>query len=185
MPNWCSNSVEIKHDDVSKITAIESFLIETDATDAKEDDATPGLLGFLIPNPSGDWNYDWSVTNWGTKWDIIVYEWDRLDENTIYISFDSAWSPPIAAYETLVEQDYDIKANYLEQSMGFVGLYENNDDQIYEFDYEDLSSLDNIPEDIVKTWGLREMIQEELEIDEALTDDQIESIDEEREDLLK
>ena len=167
MPNWCNNDLQISNEDTSKIDSIEKFLKEFDAN--KDQDKT-GLLHFLITNPTGEWDYSWSVENWGTKWDIQLYDWNRTDENTISLSFDSAWSPPIAAYDTLTEEGYDIYANYLEEGMGFVGMHSDGFDQSFEFDYEDISKLDDIPEEIIEHWNLREKIAEDMdflkEIDE-------------------
>lgn len=185
MPNWCSNIAEISNDDVSKIDAIENFLKEFDAN---EDQNKTGLLQFLIPNPTGEWDYGWSVDNWGTKWDIQLYEWERKSENTIFLNFDSAWSPPIAAYDTLTEEGYEVHANYLEEGMGFVGMHSEGFDQSFEFDYENVDLLDDIPEDVMEPWNLRERIEEEIEMQKEFTeesDDEIEANDEEQEDLNK
>jgi len=44
-----------------------------------------------------DW-YDWSVENWGTKWNS--YSCSLAEEG---ISFDTAWSPPIPILENLAK----------------------------------------------------------------------------------
>jgi hypothetical protein len=165
MPNWCSNNCEITNNDVSKIDAIETFLKEFDAN---EDQDKTGLLEFLIPNPTGEWEYNWAVANWGTKWDIQLYDWDRIDENTIFLNFDTAWGPPTTAYDTLTEQGYDIHANYLEEGMGFVGQHSGGFDESYEFDYENVDLLDDIPEDVMEPWNLRERIEEEIEMQKEI-----------------
>lgn len=182
MPNWCMNNCEISHDNSSKIDAIETFLKEFDAN---ENENKTGLLQFLVPNPSGEWDYSWCVGNWGTKWDIQLYEWNRIDDNTIFLNFDSAWSPPTIAYDTLTEEGYNINAYYLEEGMGFVGAHVDGDDSSYQFDYEDLSKLDNIPEEVLEPWNLRERIEEEIELQKEITDDEIEADDDEQEDLDK
>lgn len=69
-----------------------------------------------------DW-YDWNVANWGTKWDFSLESVDRIDANTVKAAFDSAWSPPIAAYGRLVELGFEIEAFYYEPGMAFVGKY--------------------------------------------------------------
>lgn len=185
MPNWCANNCEITHDDKSKIDAIENFLKEFDAN---EDENKTGLLQFLVPNPTDQWDYNWSVANWGTKWDIQLYEWDRIDENTIFLNFDTAWGPPTVAYDTLTEQGYEIHASYLEEGMGFVGQHSGGFDESFEFDYENPALLDNIPEDVMEPWNLRERVEEEIEFQKEIaepTDDEIEAADEEQEDLNK
>ena len=66
MPNWCQNVAYIKHEDK---TEIDKIIAELD----KKDEAQ--LFNSLVPNPSGEWDYDWSVSNWGCKWDASVYEY--------------------------------------------------------------------------------------------------------------
>lgn len=45
-----------------------------------------------------DW-YDWSIKNWGTKWDLPDKEEERAQVekygNSIIFSFQTAWSPPV------------------------------------------------------------------------------------------
>ena len=71
--------------------------------------------------------YDWCVANWGTKWDIgsedgVV----ESDANSLVVSFDSAWSPPIGAFETLVDElGFEVEAYYYEPGMAFCGVWDN------------------------------------------------------------
>jgi hypothetical protein len=60
MPNWCSTDIEIigKREEMNKLAAI--------INENKE----PGFLETICPSPNGDWDYAWSVENWGTKWDL-------------------------------------------------------------------------------------------------------------------
>lgn len=47
------------------------------------------------------WWYDWSIENWGTKWNS--YNFQPLDDQARYeFSFDTAWSPPSPVIEKLV-----------------------------------------------------------------------------------
>lgn len=41
-----------------------------------------------------DW-YDWSVQNWGTKWNACYTEIEQIEEDYMYIRFLTAWSPPL------------------------------------------------------------------------------------------
>ena len=107
MPNWCNNHITITGPNkiIDKIEKI-----------AKEEKGAGGLLNFFHPMPKGledttspsssakkpqpmiegfdNW-YDWRVSNWGTKWDVDVYEnaVSRIDDETVTFGFDSAWSP--------------------------------------------------------------------------------------------
>mgnify|MGYP003342429948 FL=1 len=163
MPNWCDNAVTLRNDDKSKIDALAAVL------ENKEDQQ---VLNHLRPNPAGEWQYDWSVANWGTKWDIGIIDWERRDDNEIWISFDSAWSPPTVIYDYLVEQGWDVDAVYHEPGMGYAGMYTNDGgDDYYEYDVTDPNFLDELPSDIIEFAGLedshREWMINQLEDDWA------------------
>jgi hypothetical protein len=53
--------------------------------------------------------------------------------NTLTASFDSAWSPPIAAYEKLMDMGFTIKAYYYEPGMCFAGIWEDGNDDYFEY----------------------------------------------------
>ena len=125
MPNWCQNVAYIKHEDK---TEIDKIIAELD----KKDEAQ--LFNSLVPNPSGEWNYDWSVSNWGCKWDASVYEyWYEEEAEHLYISFDTAWGPPTVFYDKLGELGFEVRAFYREEGMAFAGIYDNGDDDYYEY----------------------------------------------------
>jgi len=65
--------------------------------------------------------YDWCVNNWGTKWDVYSIS-EESPDNTF--SFDTAWSPPMPAYEVLSERhpDVSIKVKYIDEGWGFAGV---------------------------------------------------------------
>lgn len=123
MPNWCQNVAYIRNEDLGELDKIVKEL------DKKNDCQ---LFNSLVPNPSGEWQYDWSVENWGTKWDAQVYDY-RLDDGELYISFDTAWAPPIAFYDKIFEMGYEVKAYYREEGMCFAGIYEDGADDCYEY----------------------------------------------------
>ena len=154
MPNWCSNSINI----AGPTDKIKSLWDETNKEDSgllnamvpmpKElrgtTSPTPeeGQAGYKGPQPLIDgcsnW-YDWAVSHWGTKWDIDTEGLEFTDngDGTAQISgwFESAWAPPITAYDTfLANNDYelDLYANYEEGGMDFAGIYKNGDDEYME-----------------------------------------------------
>ena len=152
MPNWCDNSVTLRNEDKSKIDALDAVLTN------KEDQQ---VLNHLRPNPTGEWQYDWSVSNWGTKWDIGIIDWERRDDNEIWISFDSAWSPPTVIYDYLVEQGWEVEAIYHEPGMGYAGMYSTDGgDDYYEYDVTDPNFLDELPSDIIEFAGLEDSHRE-------------------------
>ena len=138
MPNWCSNSITISG--------------PTKTIKQLWDDAHVGegfgLLNAMVPMPtelddttspsdSPNW-YDWRVTNWGTKWDIADEGLEYVDnkDGTGHITgwFDSAWGPPVDAYNTFLDDmdNCSISATYEEGGMDFAGIYEDGDDQYME-----------------------------------------------------
>ena len=150
MPNWCNNNIEITGP-IDKIKAL------WDAAQAEDG----GLLNAMVPMPvelkdtvkgsNGDavnW-YDWAVTNWGTKWDVSLegIEYTDNGDGTATISgyFDSAWSPPIEAYNRFLEanEDCSLTGSYYEMGCDFAGFYDNGDDEYL----ENLRDEYDLPED--------------------------------------
>lgn len=88
--------------------------------------------------------YDWNIAHYGTKWDVGGNDETitLVDPNTIEMEFNSAWSPPINGYNSLLGLDFEIKAYYNEPGVGFCGSYVNGDDSYQEY------NLDNSPEEI-------------------------------------
>lgn len=130
MPNFCSNYATLSGPK-EKIAQLIEELKKTDEGKPIE------LLSFLRPNPSGEWNYDWSIDNWSTKWDTTADAYDVIDENTVTVSFESAWSPPIALYRFLHEQGWIVDAYYYEPGVGFCGRWRDGLDE--EYDYSNMS----------------------------------------------
>lgn len=119
-----------------------------------------------------DW-YDWCVANWGTKWDI---GYDSARDNKAYItevngsefvmvSFDSAWSPPLAAYEKLVEMGYQIHAYYYEPGMMFCGRYDEDGEQHFPIRGNYKWVRKNVPIDIDDMFRISESMQEMEEME--------------------
>ena len=187
MPNWCNNSITIRGPR-NKIAAIWD-----------EAQKQQGLLAAMVPQPEDmfhgnlgeteraecaekgipNW-YDWNVSNWGTKWDVGLegLEFTELEDGEAEISgwFDSAWSPPIDAYNTFCE-DMDgvyLEAYYQESGMCFVGYWDSEGaDDHYEYDGATSDTVRNmIPEYLVDHWDLENLLAEyEDEEDEVdLTD---------------
>jgi hypothetical protein len=135
MPNWCQNVVYINHENHELVEELKS----------KIDGDKEKVLEHILPNPSGEWNYDWCVSNWGTKWDVSPYEYSINEDGALYISFDSAWGPPTGIYEYLYNQGYDVEAFYNEEGMAFCGWFIDGEDNHYE--YSDMSA-DEIEESL-------------------------------------
>lgn len=122
MPNWCDNSLSL----TGKKEWIDALVMVLE-TDDKE------IFEHLRPfiNNGEDWR-EWCCENWGTKWeanDVVVVS---RDEECIKLSFASAWSPPIALYEYLVKNGWDVEAYYFEGGCNFCGQFVNGEDSCYD-----------------------------------------------------
>jgi len=153
MPNWCNNSITI-----SGPTETIKQLWE-DAQTAHEGEF--GLLNAMVPMPAAlegttapsedgqDW-YSWRLENWGTKWDITDEGLEFIDneDGTASITgwFDSAWAPPIGAYEQFCDDmdNCDLEASYHEPGMDFAGFWSSEGGDEY---CEDITAECELPED--------------------------------------
>lgn len=165
MPNWCNNYATI----TGPKEQIDALIVEC----KKSEDNTPcEILNLLHPRPADqeeNW-YDWNVSNWGTKWDISLASYEIVDENTITLSFDTAWSPPIALYQFLIENDWEVNAYYYEPGMGYCGRFDG-DDEYYE--YGNLSADDAeylIPSEINEMFCITEDMRQWEEENETEMD---------------
>lgn len=202
MPNWCNNSITLKHKDPAMIErAVKAyqegrFLAEfipvpqelkdtvagfkpEDEREAHEAQQKSNLEKFGYK----DW-YSFCVNEWGTKWDIggggeFI---EQPDANTIEASFDSAWAPPCAAYEKLAAMGFEIKAYYMETGMAFCGKWTGNEDDsfddYYEYGSETAETIrEAVGAELDDFWGLTDMLAE-WEAQEDEVDDTQELIDE-------
>lgn len=102
--------------------------------------------------------YDWNIANWGVKWDFELENVERVDANTLSAAFDSAWSPPIEAYQKLEELGFTVDAMYYEPGMAFCGTYdaEFGDSTIDLSDYTAETVRDAIGEELDDCFGISE-----------------------------
>ncbi len=160
MPNWCNNVLTLTHEDPAMITRAKDALdrgeflqefipvpeqlqivagcvgdpeeqakLEADTARNREE------LGY------GNW-YDFCVGEWGTKWDVGGDGQSDVhpDGKMLHTTFDSAWSPPVNAYDKLVELGFGVNAMYYEGGMGYAGSYDEHGDQ--EINLEGMSADD-------------------------------------------
>ena len=146
MPNWCNNTVQITGPK-KKIQAIKKAIMED------------RFLNYLYPMPQelegttadgtkreelikktgySDW-YDWRTTNWSTKWEVSrdysdpeITKWTKGQEMLNW-SFDSAWAPPIGAYDHYLDNNDDVSifATYYEPGCDFMGVWDSGEDRGY------------------------------------------------------
>jgi hypothetical protein len=151
MPNWTENYLFVEFDakDKKQVKFINSFVRAI---------KKGKMLNFLKPMPKhqpdlnkpnaffgegglgqeeklkfgeNNW-YDWSIHNWGTKWDIPVdslsINLDELENGKLFVGFDSAWSPPLKAIVELYEKHkFKFNLYFVEYGMGVFGQLKNSD----------------------------------------------------------
>lgn len=165
MPNWCSNNFTINGD-------VETLRPLWEATQQEDN---PEFLNAI--KPIGEWDYANAVESWGTKWDVNTDGMEFVDhgDGTATLSgwFDSAWSPPIAAFEQLA-QDWDscfIELTYFEPGMAFCGEWNSEGvDSEYEIDPDD---FDSVPKHLIEDFAIddwydsgEDVYEDELELKE-------------------
>ena len=150
MPNWCENELLIKadcKDALHDFKRLEDLFEETLIID-KKTGYVDNLLDAIIcmPDvlkdttedkpyklPSGDtvWWYQWSVDNWGTKWDVVdcIMYYDpkcggTMPSNQMKFTFLTAWAPPINWLEKVaaIFPNVWLKLEYDEPGMMFRGV---------------------------------------------------------------
>jgi len=194
MPNWCNNTLSIQgptetlkplweeanREGSGLLNAMKPMPAELEGTTSpapKEGTPQPLVDGF------DNW-YDWRVSNWGTKWDVDLEGLEFKDNGdgtaSIVGWFDSAWVPPIEAYNTFLD-DMDnctLESFYEEGGMDFAGHYDNGSDDYIEGisdlarkkikDGDSGSTLyDFLDDELEITENRREYIEEELEEETA------------------
>lgn len=182
MPNWCYNGVTLRHKDPAMIDRAQHSdgllmeflptpqpLLETTAGSFGDDEKQRALEAQQEENlkqfGAKDW-YDWNIANWGTKWDVNLENINREDEYTLTASFDSAWSPPIEAYQKLEALGFEIEAKFYEPGMAFCGTYDAGyGENTYQLDGLNSETVrDVIGEDLDDFFGIsEEMAQYEEE----------------------
>jgi hypothetical protein len=106
------------------------------------------LLNALCPMPAelleGEAWYGWRVAHWGTKWDIDMQGLEFVDNEQgracITGWFDSAWSPPVDAFQAYSNANPDVmmELKYFEPGMAFVGVWDSEGGDAY---WDGLDSL--------------------------------------------
>ena len=86
-----------------------------------------------MPKEEKDNWYQWSIDNWGTKWDITEFYGTKRDGDKICFSFQSAWGPPTEAFDYLYcnNDNVSVDLKYYEPGMDFAGVYNDGEDKSY------------------------------------------------------
>ena len=194
MPNWCNNNLTLQHADPAMIKRaadalergefLEEFIpvpeqLKIVAGSVGDPDEQAKLVAQTTKNVEelgyGNW-YDYCVGEWGTKWDVGGDGSTDVhpDGLMLHTYFDSAWSPPIAAYEKLTAMGFTVGAMYFEGGMSYAGIWEDGVD-----DYYDLGGMkshdveDTLPSELDEAFSISESMreyEEENDEDEDLTE---------------
>lgn len=182
MPNWCNNTVTLEHKDPAMIARAKAAFLDGRLLDEFipvpkslhivsgrcGDDDNPEQIALEAAQKRNievhgykDW-YDWSVNEWGTKWDVGGNDGTYNDiEGGIILGFDSAWSPPIQAYEKLFYMGFKIRAMYYESGMAFAGIYEDGSDEYYEYGGMNSDQIaEELPAELDEAFGISESVAE-------------------------
>ena len=167
MPNWCNNSLTISHKDADTLDNLMAQ-IRADGDERLFQHIKPmpeELRDTTSPSDSPNW-YDWSVDNWGTKWDACSMDYEEYD-GIVTFSFDTAWSPPLPVYEALADMGFEVQAYYVEFGMMYAGSWHCNADGEVSEEYSDDIS-ESVPQDVDEEFGITEQLEEWEELDKEI-----------------
>ena len=143
MPNWCSNTMTLTHEDPAMIARakaafargqflqefvpVPKALSETVAGSHSDQDAQARLVAQTEDNIKkygyANW-YDWANAEWGTKWGDYDGEVTSNDEHSTTAIYLSAWGPASellakvsALFPTLL-----FVTRYVDEGWGFSGV---------------------------------------------------------------
>ena len=150
MPNWCSNTLEVR----GNIEQLKQF------TEKSSNESGEFTMEGLLPTPKeltemtspvmwrgdetdlegkaafeaeakrieqtyghADW-YSWNTSNWGTKWDVSSPTTQFIDEDMFIVSYDTAWSPNINFVEQVSKMfpDLEFRLTFMEPGFNFCGV---------------------------------------------------------------
>ena len=194
MPNWCNNNLTLEHDDPAMIKraydALErgEFLQEFIPVPQDLKDTVAGSHGDPVEQAKlesqtqrniekygyGNW-YDYCVGEWGTKWDIGEQGASDIhpEGRMLHTYFDSAWSPPVNAYEKLEALGFRVEAMFYEGGMGFAGAYSNGSCEDFELEGLTADDVERDYPELDECFGIAESMREYdamNEEDEELTE---------------
>ena len=187
MPNWCNNNLTLTHEDPKMIQraydALERGEFLQEFIPVPEDlKITAGYLGSgdeqkelerktaenVAKHGYGNW-YDYCVSEWGTKWDVGGDGQSDIhpDGKMLHTYFDSAWSPPVYAYEKLVELGFGVDAMYYEGGMGYAGSFGSEyGDQEINLEGMSADDIEREHPDLDECFGISECMREYEEPEE-------------------
>ena len=176
MPNWCINTVTLRHKDPAMIERLvngsahllnefipcPSELHEHHSPTGDEERAERFTKLYGAP----DW-YHWQINNWGTKWDVSLEDIHRPDSNTVEGCFESAWSPPIEAYRKLEDMGFEVEAYYNEPGIAFFGSYIDGREDTIDYGGMDAETIRKEFPDLDERFGVSDWIEDSQDFDDV------------------
>lgn len=164
MPNYCSNVLSISHPDATLIQKVKEnkdklfeFFIPV-----------PNEVKHSNPNILSEEEYSFRCKNWGTKWDVIetfIVE-EESDANTLKMTFDTAWTPPIPLMSFIEEQGYKVHLLAVDECLEWLVEYKDHSYEEYSMDGIDSGNVGEVYPIFDKEFSLTEMLKEREEENE-------------------
>ena len=191
MPNWTDNHITISHPDKSLIDAIAATqdtdkgvlhtiipcpeeLCDDDLTTwsrGPEQEARDKKIAEMVKKHGFKSWYDWNIAHWGTKWDLCEPHIERIDDNTVVITAQTAWSPPVAAFETMQKRGYKVRALYCGEGPEYAGIWDDGQDSYYNTTNGSKAARAILPQELDDHFGIVDTLaeyEEEEKLDEEL-----------------
>lgn len=181
MPNYCNNNLTLTHEDPAMIQrafdALErgEFLQEFVPVPQALRDTVSGSHGDpdeqrkleaqtranVAKYGYGNW-YDFCCGEWGTKWDVGEQGASDIHPNghMLHTYFDSAWSPPTAAYAKLEQLGFQVDAQYYEGGMAFAGTYSDGYDDAINLEGLSATDIERDYPELDESFGISESMRE-------------------------
>ena len=152
MPNHITNKIEFygEQENINKVLDLikgEEKFIDFEKIIPMPDNIYRGNLGYEEEKLYGKNNwYDWSIENWGTKWNAYH---DNLDKANNTLTFDTAWSCPLPVLDALAELCYKhgvyFTGKWADEDCGYnTGVFESDcDSDEYWFSFEYMENASN------------------------------------------
>lgn len=111
MPNWTENNLTIKSKTKRHLDALINR-VKSEENEFDFDRIVPmpknifrGNLGAKEREKYNENNwYDWSIKNWGTKWNSVDVHVERISDTEVEYFFLTAWCPPMEIYLALLNK---------------------------------------------------------------------------------
>jgi hypothetical protein len=148
MPNWCDNEIVIKGSP-EVLAEIDNIISNNedgfqmgdfvplpehlrDTTSSGGSDKFVNALAGDTTTEYDNW-YDWSIANWGTKWDVSD-AYRSNDVGQILLSYQTAWAPNINFWAQFTEKyPVEVEHRYYEEGVCFIGEATIKDGEIDDY----------------------------------------------------